>query len=65
MEEYLGKDKTLYAPFMDLEKAYNRVDREALWTVLYIYGVGGQLLKGIQTFYRETNACVRVGEGYV
>ncbi len=29
--------------------------------MLYIYGVGGQLLKGIQTFYREANACVRVG----
>ncbi len=53
MEEYLGKDKKLYAAFMDLEKAYNRVDREALWNVLYIYGVGGQLLKGIQAFYRE------------
>ncbi len=25
------------------------------------YGVGGQLLKGIQAFYREANACVRVG----
>ncbi len=29
--------------------------------MLYIYGVGGQLLKGIQSFYREANACVRVG----
>ncbi len=38
---------------MDLKKAYNRVDREALWSVLKIYGVGGQLLKGIQSFYRE------------
>ncbi len=46
---------------MDLEKAYNRVDREALWKVLRLYGVGGQLLKGIQAFYREANACVRVG----
>ncbi len=45
VEEYLGKDKKLYAAFMDLEK----VDREALWNVLYIYGVGGQLLKGIQS----------------
>ncbi len=60
VEEYLGKDKKLYAAFMDLEKAYDRVDREALWSVLYIYGVGGQLLKGIQTFYGEANACVRV-----
>ncbi len=31
VEEYLGKDKKLYAAFMDLEKAYDRVDREALW----------------------------------
>ncbi len=45
---------------MDLEKAYDRVDREALWSVMRIYGVGGQLLKGIQAFYREANACVRM-----
>ncbi len=44
-----------------LLRVYDRVDREALWNVLYIYGVGGQLLKGIQSFYREANACVRVG----
>ncbi len=46
---------------MDLEKAYNRVDREALWSVLKIYGVSGQLLKWKQAFQREANACVRVG----
>ncbi len=37
---------------------------EALWSVLKIYGVGGQLLKGMQAFYREVNACVRVGGKY-
>ncbi len=57
----MGKDKKLYAAFMDLEKTYDRVNREALWSVLQIYDVGGQLLKGIQAFYREANACVRVG----
>ncbi len=61
VEEYLGKGKKLYAAFMDLEKAYDRVNREALWSVLQIYDVGGQLLKGIQAFYREVNASVRVG----
>ncbi len=50
VEKYLGKDKKLYAAFMDIEKAYDRVDREALWNLLKIYGVGGQLLKGIQAF---------------
>ncbi len=34
--------------------------RSSQGSVLKIYGVGGHLLKGIQTFYREANACVRV-----
>ncbi len=38
---------------MDLEKTYDGVDREALWSVLKIYGVGGQLLKGIQAFIEK------------
>ena len=28
VEEYLGKDEKLYVAFMDLEKVYDRVDRE-------------------------------------
>ena len=35
--------------FMDLGKAYNRVNREALWQVLKIYDVGGKLLNGIKS----------------
>ncbi len=47
---------------MGLEKAYDRVDREAIWSVLKICGVDGQLLKGIQAFYREfSESWVRVG----
>ncbi len=30
LEEYLGKGKKLCAAFMDLKKAYDRVNREAL-----------------------------------
>ncbi len=51
VEEHLGTDKKVHAAFMDLERAYDRVDREALWSVLEIYGVGGLLLKKIQGFY--------------
>ncbi len=58
VKEYLGKDKKLYAAFMDLEKAYDGVDREALWDVLKIYCV--ELMEGIKTFHREMNACVKV-----
>ncbi len=47
---------------MDLETAYDRVDRKALWNVLKIrvYGVGGQLMEGIKAFYRGANACVKI-----
>ena len=39
VKEYLGDNGKLYAAFMDLEKAYDRVDRKALWNVLKIYVV--------------------------
>ncbi len=42
------------------QKAYDRVDREALWNVLKICGVGGQLMKGIKAFYGAVNVCIKV-----
>ena len=36
-------------PSMDLEKAYDRIDRAALWTVLGFYGVGGKLFSAIKS----------------
>ena len=44
-----GKD--LFACFVDLEKAYDRVPRDKLWKVLQEYGVDGQLLRAIKSFY--------------
>ena len=46
--------------FIDLEKAYDRVDREALWQMLRIYDVGDKLLSRIKSIYVENLACVRV-----
>ena len=41
----------VYVDFMDLEKTYDRVNREALWQVLRMYNVGGELLNGIKSIY--------------
>ena len=46
-EKYVGKGKDLYVAYMDLEKAYDRIDRDAMWRVLRMYGVNVSLLKGI------------------
>ena len=42
-EKYLGKGEDVYFAFLDLEKAYDRVDRDAMWNVLRLNGIGGRL----------------------
>ena len=46
--------------FIDLEKAYDRVNREALWQVLRMYNGEGYHLSGIKNIYVDSSACVRV-----
>ena len=46
--------------FIDLEKVYDRVNREALWQVLRMYDGGGKLFGGIKNMYVDSLACVRV-----
>ena len=59
-EKFVDKGRCLYVAYMDLEKAYDRIDREAMWHVLSIYGINGKLLKAVQSFYERSEACVRV-----
>ena len=47
-----------FIDFIDLEKAYGRVNREALWGVLRMYDV-----RGIKSMYVDSSACVRVKGG--
>ena len=60
-EKMKQKKRRVCIAFMDLEKAYDRVDREAMWQVMRIYGIGGKVLRGIMSFYDDGRACVRVG----
>ena len=60
-EKYIAKNKDVYFAFLDLEKAYDRIDRKAMWKVLRIYGIGGRLLRAVESLYAGSKACVRVG----
>ena len=60
-EKYIANAKNVFWAFMDLEKAYDRIDRKAVWEVLRLYGVGGKLLNAVKSFYEDSKACVRVG----
>ena len=60
-EKYLANGKDVFWALMDLEKAYDTIDRHGMWQMFRVYGVGGKLLKAVQSFYVDSRACVRVG----
>ena len=60
-ETYLTNGKGVFLVFMDLEKAYDTIDRHDMWQMLRVYGVGGKLLK-MPSFYIDSRACVQVGK---
>ena len=53
----------LYMCYMDLQKAYNSVDRELLWVVLARFGVPEKMLTVIRQFHEGTRARVRTDDG--
>ena len=59
-EKIIEKNKRMLMVCMDLEKAYDRVDRELLWRVLRAYGVNGELIRAVRSPYDDGSACVRV-----
>ncbi len=54
------KGKKVYAAFIDLEKAYDKIVWMAVWDVLKMYGVGGSLMNGEKAFYKDAKACIKV-----
>ena len=36
-------------------------DRQGMWQMLRVYGVGGKLLKAVQTYYVDSRAYARIG----
>ena len=59
-EKFLANGKDVFWAFMDLENAYDTIDRHGMWQMFRVYGVGGKLLKAVQSFYVDIKACVRV-----
>ena len=54
---------SLFMCFIDLQKAYDTVDRTLLWQVLTRSGVPTQMIAVIQQFQDGMRACVRPDEG--
>ena len=63
VEKAQEKKWRVYVGFMDLKKAYDWVNWEALWQVLRMYDVGGKLLNGIKSMNVNILLCIRVKGG--
>ena len=53
----------LFMCFIDLQKAYNTVDRALMWQVLTRIGVPPQMIAAIRQFHDGIRACVRPNDG--
>ena len=60
VEMYLGKKKRIYAAFIDYKKAFDSIDRTALWSKLLHYGIEGKIYNIIQNLYVDAKSCIRV-----
>ena len=49
--------------FIDLQKAYDTVDRTLLWQVLALIGVPPQMIAVIRQFHNGMRACVLPDDG--
>ena len=63
-EKFIGKGKTLYFAFVDLEKTFDRVPREILWWALRTVGVEEWVVRVIQAMYMNARSRVRVNGSY-
>ncbi len=54
----LPKGKKAYAALIGLEKFFDRIEENAVWDVLKVYGVVGKLLSGVMSCYKGVDAYV-------
>ena len=63
VERARAQGTKLYVCAVDLEKAFDSVDRPLLWASLQRAGVGGYMLAAIQSLYADVPVCVKTAEG--
>lgn len=66
MEKYLNKKRRkLYVVCVDFRKAFDFVNREALWYKLGKLGISSKMIEMLKGIYQETNICLKIGYGTI
>ena len=56
----LSQKRSTFCAFIDMEKAFDFLDRNLLFYRLLLYQIDGKIYKSIQALYGKTSACVKV-----
>ena len=60
----INNDKATFAAFIDLQKAFDMVDRDLLALKLLKIGITGNFYSAVKALYEKTEVCIRVN-GYL
>ena len=58
VQKHLQRHTKFYVAFVDFKKAFDSVNRNALWAVLRKAGVNGKLYRALKGIYASVSACV-------
>ena len=58
----IAKKKRLYVAFLDLEKAFDKINWAFLWRKLLDSNVNGKILTVIKNMYQTAKACVMIDD---
>lgn len=64
IEHVISQGSRLPCAFVDLQKAFDSVYRQALWFKLYHLGLDGKLLKMFRSMYNIVKSCVKHSDSY-
>ena len=58
IEKQFANNSKLYVAFIDFKKAYDAVNRNIWWSVLFHCGIQGKMLRNLKAMYCSVQACV-------
>ena len=62
---YLQNKKRVYCAFVDYKKAFDLVNRSALWSKLIGNGINGKVINVIFNLYKNAKSCVKVNNNII
>ena len=56
---YLNQNKRMYCCFIDYQKAFDTIDRSALWSKIISNGINGKILRVVHNMYKSAKSCIK------